>query len=263
MSIERYLAGYLEIKMEAIILAAGRGSRLGAITAEAPKPLTKLVGKPLIEWQISALTTANVGPITIVTGYCDEKLQAYGDRHSHNPLWSSSNMVRSLMAAATYLNKAPQIVSYGDIAYRADTITKLMTASGDIAITYDTQWLQLWQARFDDPLSDAETFIQKNGKLLTIGGKTEQLAEIQGQYMGLLYFTPRGWQRVERYLNTLSDELLNKLDMTGLLNALLAQDVDIDVVAIDGGWVEVDNPEDIDFYETQILEPSWSHDWRG
>lgn len=51
--------------------------------------------------------------------------------------------------------------------------------------------------------------------------------------------------------------------MTGLLNALLATGVDISAVAVDGDWVEVDNPEDIDLYEAKIANPNWSHDWRS
>ncbi len=248
--------------MEAIILAAGRGSRLGAITAEMPKPLTTLAGKALIEWQIAALTAAGANTITVVTGYCSEKLEGYGDRRSHNPRWSSSNMVRSLMSAASYLNTAPQIVSYGDIAYHPEIVKKLMSSDADIAITFDTQWLQLWQARFEEPLLDAETFIQQDGRLKVIGGKTDQLDDIQGQYMGLLRFTPKGWQQVEYYLNSLPASSIDQLDMTGLLNLLLEQNVNIDVVAVDGGWVEVDNPEDIELYENKITRPGWSHDWR-
>ena len=49
-----------------------------------------------------------------------------------------------------------------------------------------------------DPLSDAETFrIDASGELLEIGGKTGKIEDIEGQYMGLLKFTPTAWTAVE------------------------------------------------------------------
>ncbi|CAI8963666.1 hypothetical protein EMIT051CA3_50412 [Pseudomonas chlororaphis] len=44
--------------MKAVILAAGRGSRLKDLTAALPKPLARLAGKPLLEWQLQALENA-------------------------------------------------------------------------------------------------------------------------------------------------------------------------------------------------------------
>lgn len=60
--------------MDAIILAAGRGSRLGNLTREVPKPLTLLAGKSLVEWQINALQVAGIQKINLVTGYAGDKL---------------------------------------------------------------------------------------------------------------------------------------------------------------------------------------------
>ncbi|MFE8730068.1 phosphocholine cytidylyltransferase family protein, partial [Aeromonas hydrophila] len=74
---------------------------------------------------------------------------------------------------------------------------------------------------------------------------------------------PEGWQRVSAVLAGLSDEQINKLDMTSLLRLLLSHSVPIATVAISGGWVEVDNPSDIALYERWIIEPGWSHDWRS
>ena len=46
--------------MKSIVLAAGRGSRLGDLTASSPKTLTELSGKPLLQWQLDSLRAANV-----------------------------------------------------------------------------------------------------------------------------------------------------------------------------------------------------------
>ena len=248
--------------MQAIILAAGRGSRLGSMTEYQPKPLAKLAGKPLIEWQLASLASSGIDLVHVVSGYCGDALQRYGDSRIVNPHWASSNMVRSLMCADAVLSAAPTLVCYGDIVYQPRIIRALMACEAPLAISYDREWWSLWSARFEDPLLDAESFRQQDGQLLTIGERVQAREEIEGQYMGLLKFTPEGWRRVSSVLAALGAEQINKLDMTSLLRLLLSQGVPIATVAISGGWVEVDNPSDIALYEQRIAEPGWSHDWR-
>ena len=73
-----------------------------------------------------------------------------------------------------------------------------------------------------DPLSDAETFrIDAEGQLLEIGGKTRRIDDIEGQYMGLLKFTPSAWSSLEALLETLDPAVRDRLDLTGLLRRLL------------------------------------------
>ena len=63
--------------MKAIILAAGRGSRMKLLTDETPKCLIKLRGKSLLDWQLSALRAAGITDIAIVTGYRRDLLAKY------------------------------------------------------------------------------------------------------------------------------------------------------------------------------------------
>lgn len=248
--------------MQAIILAAGRGSRLGPMTENQPKPLAKLAGRPLIEWQLAALAVAGINDVHVVCGYCSDALQGYGCCRIVNPHWASSNMVRSLMCADDVLSEAPTLVCYGDIVYRPLIIQTLMASDAPLSISYDKEWWSLWSARFEEPLLDAESFRQQQGQLITIGERVQCREEIEGQYMGLLKFTPEGWRRVSSLLSNLTAEQVDELDMTSLLRLLLSQGIPIATVAISGGWVEVDNPSDIVLYEQRISEPGWSHDWR-
>ncbi|CAI9007446.1 L-glutamine-phosphate cytidylyltransferase [Pseudomonas chlororaphis] len=249
--------------MKAVILAAGRGSRLKDLTAALPKPLARLAGKPLLEWQLQALENAGVDEVHLVSGYCSEALEGYGQSRLYNPHWASSNMVRSLMRADALLSSEPTLVCYGDIVYRPDIVRDLMASQAPLSITYDLDWWDLWSVRSDDPLSDAESFRQQAGQLLDIGERVASREEIEGQYMGLLKFTPEGWSQVRALLSGMSDLQIDKLDMTSLLRALLQAGTAITTVAIRGGWVEVDNQTDIALYEQRIVQPGWSHDWRG
>lgn len=248
--------------MDAIILAAGRGSRLGNITVQTPKPMVLLAGKSLFEWQCQSLTAAGINHISVITGYGAAAFDSFDGDHFYNPRWQSSNMVESLCQAASKLSTGVNIISYGDIAYRADIVQMLMACSADIAISCDLEWYSLWQARFDDPLSDAETFEQIDGKLAAIGERTDSLEKIQGQYMGLLKITPTGWGSISSFLDTLTDEQVCRIDMTTLLRSLLSYGVEISVVNIQGGWVEVDTPHDLELYEEMVKIPDWPHSWK-
>jgi choline kinase len=226
-----------------IILAAGRGSRMGELTKESPKCFSTVSGKRLIEWQLEAFKLAGVEQVAIVTGYKKEMF-TYPLTFFHNNSWASSNMVRSLLKAADWLNNHTCIISYSDIIYPKEVIQSISDNCYDIAITYDPAWLALWKKRFDNPLSDAETFIQKKGILVEIGQQTSDTQNIQGQYMGVIKTTPKGWQKIEHYLNTLSDTKIDGLDMTGLFSQLISLGTIINTVPIDSAWFEIDSASD-------------------
>ena len=178
--------------MKAIILAAGRGSRMKHLTEEHPKCLIKLNGKPLIDWQIETIKSAGITEIAIVTGYKNNLLNNRGLVEFFNHRWETTNMVTSLICADSWLNNNDCIVSYSDIFYKKSAIKSLVDNKSNLAITFDPNWEELWSKRFGDPLLDAETFKLKNNKFLAeIGKPPNLLKEIEGQYMGLLKFTPK------------------------------------------------------------------------
>lgn len=253
--------------MRGIILAAGRGSRLGAITDERPKCLTELLGRPLLAWQLDALRAGGVEGLTVVGGYRKERLEGGSYALLENPRWSETNMVGTLACAAEVLRSGPTVVSYSDIVYHPDHVRALLAAEGDLAISYDQRWAELWQDRFEDALSDAESFMVRAGRVVEIGNRARSLEEIQGQYMGLLRFTPAGWARAEDFLASLAPAERDRLDMTSLLRRLLQARMRITAVPVEGRWCEVDNETDLRLYERRLAEAQaraarWTHDWR-
>ena len=95
-----------------IILAAGRGSRMGGLTSEKPKSLFELDGKPLIETQIEAMALNNITNVGIVTGYKCEMLTGYGSAQFFNERWHETQMVSSLECASEWLSNSNFIISY-------------------------------------------------------------------------------------------------------------------------------------------------------
>lgn len=237
--------------MKAIILAAGRGSRMKLLTEESPKCLVKLRGKTLLDWQLSALRTAGITDISIVTGYRRDLLAKYGLVEFYNNRWAGTNMVTSLSCADSWLRKSPCIVSYSDIFYGPDVIQSMMKVSARLAVSYDPNWFELWNRRFSDPLSDAETFsIGADGKLIEIGNRPTSVDQIQGQFMGITYFTPEGWKEFSSVRSNLHQDLADQMHMTGSLQAVIeADNIPILGVPYEGKWGEIDSESDLLLYE--------------
>lgn len=229
--------------MRAIILAAGRGSRMGDLTDDYPKAMLKLYGKSLIEWQMHAIQQAGITQITIVKGYKSEVF-SFPVNYFTNLRWAQTNMLSTLLCAEQWLNEDTCLVSYSDILYSTEAVQTLINSPGNIAITFDPNWLQLWQRRFEDPLSDAEIFKYEDNILIDVGGKTKEVQAIQGQYMGLLKFTVNGWHKTKEFLAQLPNNVIEKMDMTMLLKLMLKNHFKIFVAAVNSPWCEIDNSSD-------------------
>jgi choline kinase len=239
--------------MRAVILAAGRGSRMGALAGDRPKCLVELAHKPLIRRQIAALRGGGVTNIGIVRGYLGNMINIEDTTYFENPRWAETNMVMSLASAATWLRSDTVVISYADIFFGHDVVRDLAASSGDLVVAYDRCWRSLWTRRFDDPLSDAETFrTDSRGNLIEIGRRTTQIDDIEGQYMGLLKFTPKAWRAVEAVLAAVDAKARDGMDMTTLLRALLDSGFPVQTVGITGQWGEIDSSRDLELYEKMI-----------
>jgi choline kinase len=220
---------------------------MGDLTDERPKCLVEIKGQPLLDWQLAALRGAGVTEIGVVTGYRRELLASRGLVEFHNPRWRETQMVTSLECASDWLEAGPCIVSYSDIFYSAEAVSSLLTAAASIAITYDPNWLDLWRSRFDDPLSDAETFrLSPDGCLAEIGQRPSSLDEVEGQYMGLLHFTQSGWAEICRVRSSMPPLERDRLHMTGTLQRVLEGGrVRVQAIPYRGTWGEVDSASDL------------------
>ena len=121
--------------MRAILLAAGRGSRMQSLTDERPKCLVELRGKTLLEWQLGALRDAGIDEIAIVTGYKRELLTGRGLVEFYNSRWAETNMVSSLACAESWLIAESCIVSYADIFYESSAVGSLVNCAAPLAVT--------------------------------------------------------------------------------------------------------------------------------
>jgi L-glutamine-phosphate cytidylyltransferase len=225
------------------VLAAGRGSRLGALTADRPKAMIEICGRTLLDRQVAALRHAGAREVAVVVGWKAEVFAGQGLRTFANPDWASTSMVRSLECASAWLETDTCLVSYGDIVYHPDDARGLAETPADVCIAYDRRWLPMWRARFGEPLDDAETFRRdERGFLLEIGNRAKTVEEVEGQYLGLLMFAPDGWAEAAK----LAREPGPPAHMTDLLNRIVrAGRCAIRTYPVSHPWWEFDQPSDL------------------
>lgn len=241
--------------MKAIILAAGRGNRMKEGTLKMPKCMIRLFNKPLIEHCINSLEMAGFSrqDIGIVTGYRKEQINVGGVTYFFNQNWFNTSVFFSLTQAKEWLRKETCIVSYSDILFLPSIIKELINIGSNIAITYYEKYWELWEKRFSNPFDDLETFkVDKNkNKLIEIGYKTNSRSDIQGQYMGLLRFSPKGWQNVEIMIKK-TKQSIEELDITALLQLMVINGYWITAIPTNEFWLECDNQNDINLYEKEF-----------
>ncbi len=252
---------------QAVVLAAGRGSRMGASTDHRPKCLYPLAGEPILEWTLRGLRAQGVDRVLVIGGWCGDMLRPWATELRINAQWQTTNMVRSLMLASDWLQAEPTLIVYGDGAYGARALAMALAPSEhDLLVPVDTCWLELWRRRFDDPLQDAETLQLREGRILSIGQRPQALQEVQGQFMGMLRTTPQGWEFMARHLERTEAvsgrAALDRLDMTGLLSRLVQDGAALHAAEVAGGWVEVDSISDAAAVEKALAEGAFSHDFR-
>jgi len=236
--------------MRGIILAAGRGRRMKHLTDKNPKCLLKLKGVSLLERLINNFLISEVEDIAIITGYRQEMILPYIKKSFHNPDWEITNMVCSLLTADEWLKSNSCIVTYSDIFYSKNAIQSLMNTNAKLAITYDPNWHDLWKRRFENPLTDAESFrIDADDFITEIGNKSKDISSIQGQFMGLIKFTPDSWAICKSYIEDLSTDKKSKLDVTKLIGELIVnKKLKVKGIPYSGEWGEVDSIKDLDIY---------------
>lgn len=247
----------------AVILAAGQGTRLRPMTDSRPKCMVEVDGKPILQWQIGMLQAAGVEEIIVVTGYQQEVIPGDGIRKIYNPEFATTNMIESLFCAEEQL-KGELIISYGDIITTEKVIRELLSNPGDIVIAADEKWHDYWSERFEDPLSDAESFVKADdGKVASLGQKTSDFSQIQSQYIGLIKLNAHGCDRIKEVYHEakasssaevnawFSGRPLRQAYMTDLLNHI-AGNGDLYYQPVQRGWVEIDDPHDLEIAEKII-----------
>tara|TARA_A100000164_G_C21888159_1_gene763900 strand:- start:430 stop:1149 length:720 start_codon:yes stop_codon:yes gene_type:complete len=232
--------------MNAIILVAGRGSRLNRYTKYNPKALIKFKNNTLLQNQINNLNINNINNICLITGYMKDKFIKYKVKKIYNKNWRKSNMIYSLLLAKKILLRKECIISYGDIFYESNAISKLKNCKSNFCLLNNKNYLKNWQSRYKNPLKDLETFkFDKKNFITEIGNKTKKYHDIRGQFMGLFKTKPMVWKKIFTFISSRKLNIQN-ISTTEFLNYFITNKIlKIKVINYTNKWYEVDNSNDL------------------
>ena len=252
--------------MRLIILAAGRGSRLSPLTDYTPKCLIEIGGRSILDWQLECAKLAGITDVVVVGGYMAEKLENHRYNLTINSDFQSTNMVATLFCAENLFGDE-FVMSYADIIYKPDILSALLTHRSPVGVVVDRNWRSYWEARFQDPIDDAESLrIDPYGLLTSIGQQETEIDRIEAQYIGLVAFRDQGVEALKESYAFARDQdsrgespfhgvrPLAGLYMTDLLQGMIDLGHPLSAVPIEGGWIEIDSIQDLRVAEQLIGE---------
>lgn len=242
--------------MKALILAAGRGSRMKEKTNLVPKGMLKIGCNSIVEDTINKLRSNGIVDIALVTGYKSEvyKKKLQNVTFFENSNWETTNSTYSLLCALGWINQNV-IIIYSDI-YVSHEVIQLMLKehSEDWVMPYNKNFKQHWEWRFpgQNIFDDIESFnVDKNGYLVDIGNKVSSDTQIDGQFMGIFKVNERGIRDFKKYILEIV-ELDFSTDITAMFNYLLKKMLKVKTVEYNGPWFEFDCFDDFNYFEKNI-----------
>ena len=240
--------------MKALILAAGKGTRMGKYTENLPKGMLNFNGKTLIERQIETLRSAGINDIGIVTGYEHKKINYKDVKYFHNKDFDTTNMVESLMCAKEFIKNSDVIVCYSDILYTKELVKKCIDFKKDIGVVVDKDWKNLWKLRYGKIDFDLESLTVKDDKITELGKEVETSENLDYRYVGMIRFSAKGVQTLFDVYNSRkgknwlqSGKKFEQGYMTDILCEIINSQKDVYAIITEGNWLEFDTERD---YET-------------
>jgi dTDP-glucose pyrophosphorylase len=119
--------------MKAIILAAGKGTRMRELTNELPKPMLKVQGRPILEHIIEGVVSAGIREIFVVTGWKAEVIEAYfgdgsrlGAKIAYGRQVVQDGTGKAPEVAKEFIGASPFLLTYGDILVKPETYQQMV-----------------------------------------------------------------------------------------------------------------------------------------
>lgn len=242
--------------MQAIILAAGMGRRLGEYTKDNTKCMLSINGEKLIDRTLAILSNLNVTKVIIVIGYKGENLKKYiGNRYHglldikyvNNPIYDKTNNIYSLSLAKEEMIKDDTLLFESDIIYDESIVKKLLDNTWpNLALVAKWEyWMDGTVVKIDNE-NNILSFVSKDMfnfhdtddyyKTINIYKFSKEFA--RNKYIPFLNAYCQAWGNNEYYEQVLKVlTFLNRTDLKALPIS-------------DEKWYEIDDIQDLDIAET-------------
>jgi dTDP-glucose pyrophosphorylase len=225
----------------AVLLAAGRGTRMGAITQTLPKPLLPIRGKPMIEHIMDHLAEAGIRRFLIVVGYQGELIQQHFahwrfpvECRVQEPVNGTGSAAR---LAKEFAGKEPFLLSFGDCLCNSSEYVRILSILNNNPHTAAA----LAAKDIADPWQGAAIY-EQNGRISHIIEKPPKgTSATRWGSAGFYGFRPV----IFDYLEKLRPSIRNEYEITSAFEMMLADKLELRISSVEGNWRDVGRPEDL------------------
>jgi dTDP-glucose pyrophosphorylase len=222
-----------------VVLAAGRGTRMRELTADLPKPMIEVRGKPVLQHIIEGLRDAGIRDVLIVVGYRADAVQNFfGDGSHYNIAIQYATQAvqdgtgRVVNLARGFVSDSPFILSYGDIWVDPANYKRVVDLPDEVeAIVTVT--------RGEDVRKGGAVFLNEEMELLDIREKSEANEETSWYNAGLYTFRPSIFGLTAK----LKPSPRGEYELTDAIRALAQSGKKVKAIELTGEWADVRDPE--------------------
>ena len=230
----------------AVILAAGKGTRLYPLSKDIPKCLLPLNGETILDYQLAALQENGINQVVIVTGYLEEQLRnaASGKaKFVHNPEFASTNNLYSLWQARHEFRGKSFVCLHADLLFHPRILHRCLRLDGDVVLAVDKNMNdETMRVRF-----------RKDGSVKIRKGIPSNRAF--GTFLGMALFSSRAVSYLETTIGELLIEGQNRDSYFTVAVERLSKNNNMVQASITSGlpWIEIDNLADLEIARLRIL----------
>lgn len=240
--------------MKAVILAAGKGTRMRDLTQEMPKPMLRVRGKPILQHIVDGLASAGIREICIITGWRAEVIERhfgdgapYGVHITYARQEVQDGTGRAPEYAKEFVGKDDFLLTYGDILVRPETYGKMVRRfesgafGGVITVTVGEDVTKGGLNFFDRDFC-LTRLVEKPSAAQVEALRAEGLLQ-PGQPLyynaGIYIFRPV----VYTFTSRLEKSPRGEYELTDAVSMMVAAGHRMAGLEIEGRWVDVRDPE--------------------
>jgi len=222
----------------AVLFAAGRGARLGEITAATPKPLLAVGGRPVIVRALDGFADAGIREVVVVTGYLGNQVEAElgngeacGMRLSYVRQADPGGTAKALLLARDALGEGPFAWAWADIVvpletYRAVTRAAAL-ADGALAVN-----------DVDDPTEGAAVYVADGFVSRIVEKPAPGSSTTRWNNAGIGVLGPAIWEHVA----ALEPSARGEYELPRAIAAMVAAGARLRAVPVEGPWSDIGTP---------------------
>ena len=225
---------------KAVILAAGRGTRMRELTNDGPKPMIDVRGKPVLQHIVQGLRDAGVRKFLIIVGYHAEAVRNFfGDGRSHNVAIEYATQTvqdgtgRVVNLARDFTDASPFVLSYGDILIGQENYKRVVDLPDDVEAVITV-------TRGEDVSKGGAVFVNEQMGLVDLREKPKPGEPSSPWYnAGLYAFRPSIFEFIEK----LKPSARGEYELTDAIRDLAHSGKKVRALELTGEWADVRDPE--------------------